>query len=153
MPKTDISSIHEQEFKSTVIRLLDGLEKSIEDSREILAAGIKDLKTSQSEVKDIITETQNRPAIITVRTEEVKKRIGDREDKIVESNKSEKKRERNLLDHESRLRYLSNSIKQNIISILIVPEKWEREIEDLFEQIIPETLPNLGKETFSPLKR
>ena len=48
--KTYISNISEQKF-IIVIRLLAGVERSIEDSRETLAAEIKDLKTSQAKIK------------------------------------------------------------------------------------------------------
>jgi len=36
----------EPEFKGTIIRILAGLEKSIEDPRESFTTEIKDLKTS-----------------------------------------------------------------------------------------------------------
>ena len=42
--KTDINNITEQEFRIIVIKLIAGLEKSIEDSRESTAAEIKELK-------------------------------------------------------------------------------------------------------------
>ena len=58
-----------------------------------------------------------------MRTEEAEVRIGDIEDKIMENNKAEKKRERKLLDHEGRLRELSDSIKWNNICIIGVPEE------------------------------
>ena len=50
MLKIDISNTTEQEFKTTVIGTLAGLERSIEDTRETLAAEIKDLETSQAEI-------------------------------------------------------------------------------------------------------
>ena len=40
------------EFK-TIISILAGLEKSIEDTRESLTTEIKDLKTRQAEIKKI----------------------------------------------------------------------------------------------------
>ena len=49
-----------------------------------------------------------------------------------------------MIDHESRLRELSDSIKCSNICIIGVPEEEER---GLFEEIIAENLPNLGKET------
>ena len=52
--KTDISSIPEQEFIITVIRIRAELEISIEDPRETLAAEIKDLKMSQAEIKKML---------------------------------------------------------------------------------------------------
>ena len=49
----------EQEFRTTVVRILAGLEKYIEDTREAPAAEIKDLKTSQAKIKNSIPEMQN----------------------------------------------------------------------------------------------
>ena len=94
--KADISNICEQEFRSADITLLARLEKSIEDTIETLAAKAKDLKTSQGEIKSVKTEMQNRLDIITMRIEEAEDRIGDIDDKIMENNKAEKKRERKL---------------------------------------------------------
>ena len=47
--KTDINNITEQEFRIIVIRLIAGLEKSIEDSRKSIAAEIKKLRNSHNE--------------------------------------------------------------------------------------------------------
>ena len=57
--KTDLNNISEQEFRTTVIRILTGLEKSIENTRETLASQAKDLKTSQTKIKNDVTEMQN----------------------------------------------------------------------------------------------
>ena len=59
---------------------------------------------------------------MTMRMEESKKWISDEEDTIMENNEAEKKRERKILDHECRLRELSNSLKHNKIHIIEVPE-------------------------------
>ena len=79
--------------------------------RETLATEIKDLKTSQAEIKNAIIEMQNQLEIVTMRIEETEERIGDIESKIMENNKAEKKWERQLLDHEEILRELNYSIK------------------------------------------
>ena len=47
--KTDLSNIMEQEFRIIVIKLIAGLEKNIEDSRESIAAEIKGLKNSHDD--------------------------------------------------------------------------------------------------------
>ena len=49
----------EPEFKTTIIRILDGLEKSIKETKDTLTTEIKDLKTSQTTIKIAITEMQN----------------------------------------------------------------------------------------------
>ena len=59
-----------------------------------------------------------------------------------------KKRGRKLVDHKGRVKELSDSIKQNNIHIIGISEekKWEKRVEVLFEHIIAENFPNLGKE-------
>ena len=42
--QTNLSNITEQEFRRIVIKLIAGLQKSIEDSRESIATEIKGLK-------------------------------------------------------------------------------------------------------------
>ena len=65
----------------------------------------------------------------------------------MENDEAEKKKRKKFLDHKGRIRELSDSMKRNNIHIIGVPEE-EREKgeESLFEQIIAENFPNLGKE-------
>ena len=49
--KNDLSNIIEQEFRIIVIKLIAGLEKSIEDSSESIATEIKGLRNSHEELK------------------------------------------------------------------------------------------------------
>ena len=49
--KNDLSNITEQEFRIIVIKLIAGLEKSIEESRESIATDIKGLRNSYKELK------------------------------------------------------------------------------------------------------
>ena len=44
LSKTDIGNMPDGEFKATIIRILTGLEKRIEDISEILTAEIKEVK-------------------------------------------------------------------------------------------------------------
>ena len=44
------------QFKATIIRILAGLEKNIEDMSVSSTAEIKDLKINQAEIKNAITE-------------------------------------------------------------------------------------------------
>ena len=55
--KTDLSNITEQEFRIILIKLIAGLENSIEDSRESLATEIKALRNSQEELKKRLSMT------------------------------------------------------------------------------------------------
>jgi len=84
---------------------------------------------------------------VKMRMEESEDTVGDGEVKIMEHNEDEKKRGRKLFDHEVRLREHSNSIMCNNIHIIGVPEEERDKGAGLFEQIIAENFPNLGKET------
>ena len=86
---------------------------------------------------------------VAARMDEAEQRIGDIEDKLMESNEAEKKREMKTKEHNVRIREISDSLKRNNIGIIGVPEKEETQIgvEGLCEQIIAENFPNLGKDT------
>ena len=58
------------EFKTTIMRILAGLKKSIEDSGESLTSEIKDLKISYIKMKNAITKIQNQLDVMTIRMEE-----------------------------------------------------------------------------------
>ena len=61
----------------------------------------------------------------TARIEEPEERIGELEDKIMEKEEGEKKREKKI--HEGKIRELSNAMKQNNIHIIgILKRKRER---------------------------
>ena len=49
--KNDLSNISDSEFRIIVIKLITGLEKSVEDSRESTATEIKGLRNSHEELK------------------------------------------------------------------------------------------------------
>ena len=82
------------------------------------------------------------------RMEDAEEQTGDIENKIMESNEAEKKKEGKWLDHKGRLRELSESTTHNNIQITWVPEDEEQgeKAEGLFEQIIAVNFPNLGKD-------
>ena len=85
---------------------------------------------------------------IGMRMDRAKEQIHDTEDKIMENNKIEK-RERKALDHEHRLLEFNDSLKSNNIHVLYRSprRRKERKSKGLFEQIIAENFPKLGKET------
>ena len=73
--KTDSNNIYEQEFRITVVRLIAGLEKSIEDSRESVAAEMKVLRNSHNELRYVINEMHNKLGTVTMRKEQAKQKI------------------------------------------------------------------------------
>ena len=65
--ETDISNMLVPEFKVTIIRILAGLEKSMKDIRKTLNIEIKELENNQAEMKNAITEIQNRLVVMTTK--------------------------------------------------------------------------------------
>ena len=62
---------------------------------------------------------------------------------------AEEKREKQLKDHEDRLREINDSLRKKNLRLIGVPKGAERDTgpEYVFEQIIAENFPNLGRET------
>ena len=61
----------------------------------------------------------------------------------------QEKKQTKVKEHETRLREFSDLLKRNKTKIIGIPEDEEREkgAESLYEQIIAENFPNLGKVT------
>ena len=97
-----------------------------------------DIRNSVPEIKGIINKMRNTLDGMNSRMEEAEKRISDLED-----------REKRIMQNKNRLRELSDSIiHSNIDSIEVLQEEERgKGAENLFEEIIAENLPNLGKET------
>ena len=54
----DISEMSELEFRIMIIKILAGIEKTIEDTKESLSGEKKELKSNQVELKKVINEMQ-----------------------------------------------------------------------------------------------
>ena len=67
---------------------------------------------------------------------------------MVENQETEKKRDKQLLDHEGRIWEINDTIKWINIRIIGISEEEERDrgTEGILEQILVENIPNLGKE-------
>ena len=85
----DISKTSELEYK-TIIRILAGVEKNIEDTRESLSV---EIKASQDEIKNAKIELQFLMDATVARMNEAEQQISDIEDKLMQNNEAEKKRE------------------------------------------------------------
>ena len=75
--------------------------------------------------------------------------MSDIEDKLMAKRETEEKREKQLKDHEDRLREINDSLRKKSLRLIGVPEgaKRARGPEYVFEQIIAENFPNRGRET------
>ena len=114
----------ESGFRITIIRILAAVENRLQS----LSVEIKQVKTSQDEIKNIVTELQSWMDATAARMDKAEQRISDIEDKLMENNKAGKRREIKAKEHYLRIREISDSLKRNNIRIIGVPEEEEREI-------------------------
>ena len=93
------------------------------------------------------TEMKNTLEGINSRITEAEERISDLEDRMVGFTAVEQNKEKKTKRNEDSLRDLWENIKHNNIRIIGVPEGEEREKwpKKIFEEIIVENFPNMGK--------
>ena len=98
--------------------------------------------------KNTINEIKNSLEGISSRITEAEEGISDLEDKIVEITTAEQDKEKRMKRIEDSLRDLWDNIKHTAIQIIGVPEEEEKKkgSENIFEGIIVENFPNMGKE-------
>ena len=105
-------------------------------------------------MNNTITEIKNSLEGINNRITEAKERISDPEDKIVEITTKNQNKEKRMKRIEDSLRDLWDNIKHNNIRIIGVPEEEEKKKgnKKIFEEIIVENYPNMGKEIISQVQ-
>ena len=98
-------------------------------------------------MNNTITEMKNTLQGISSRITEAEERISDLEDRMVEFTAAEQNKEKRMKRNEDNLRDLWD-IKRNNIHSIRVPKGEEKEKgpEKIFEEIIVEKFPNMGKE-------
>ena len=73
--------------------IISGIEKNMEDISHVLITNINNLKKNQLETKYTITKIWNQLDVMTTRMKEVEEWISDIEDKIMENDEAEQRRE------------------------------------------------------------
>ena len=99
-------------------------------------------------MNNTVNEIYNSVEGINTRITEAEERISDLEDKIVEITTAEQNKEKRVKRTEDSLRDLWDNIKHANIRIIGVPKEEEKKkgTEKIFEEIIVENVPNMGKE-------
>ena len=84
---------------------------------------------------------------------EAEERISEVEDRMVEINESEKKKEKQIKRTEDNLRDLWDNVKRPNIQIIGVPEEdKKKDHEKILEEIIVENFPKMGKEIITQVQ-
>ena len=81
--------------------------------------------------------------------------MSDIEDKLIARKEAEEKREKQLKDHEEILREINDRLRRKNLCLIGVPESIDRDRgpESIFEQIVAENFPNLGREIGIQIRR
>lgn len=108
-----------------------------------------EFRYNQAESKKQLNEMQSKLEFLMTRVNEVEEQVSDIEDKLMATRKTEEKRDRQLRDQEDRLREINDSLRKKNLCVIGDPEGAERDrgTEYVFEQILAENFPNLGRET------
>ena len=101
---------------------------------------INEIKISLEGIKSRITEGEER--------------ISDLEDKVVEITTAEQNKEKRMKRIKNSLRELWDNIKRTNMQITGIPEEEEKKkgTEEIFEEIIVENFPNMGKEVVNQVQ-
>ena len=88
----DYNSMSESQFRSTIIKLLVALEKSIKDSRDFMTA---EFRSNQAKIKNQLNEMQSKLEVLMMRVNEVEERVRDIQHKFMARRKLRKKEKNN----------------------------------------------------------
>ena len=120
----------------------------MEKIQETFNKALEELKSKQTVINNTINEIKNSLEGINTRNTEAEEQISDLEDKIVEITTTEQNKEKRMKIIKASLRDPWDNIKHTNIWIIGVPKEGEKNkgTEKMFEEIIVENFPNMGKE-------
>ena len=157
--EVEIGNLPEKEFRIMIVKMIQDLRKRMEaktekmqekfnkDLEELKNKYLAELKNKQTEMNNTITEMKNILEGKNSRITEAEQQKSDLEDRIVDFTVTEQKKEKRMKRNEHSLRDLWDNIKSNNIHIIgVTEEKREKGPEKIFEEIIVEKFPNMGKE-------
>ena len=143
-----IGSLPEKDFRIMTVKMIQNLGNRTEKIKETFQKDLEELKSKQTVMNNTINEIKNSPEWINRRITEAEKRISDLKDKTVEITTADQNKEKRMKRIEDSFRDRWDNIKCTNIRIIGVPEEEEKKkgTEKIFEEIIVENFPNMGKE-------
>ena len=131
-----------------IVKMIQNLGKRMEKIQETFNKDLEELKHKQTMMNNTINEIKNSLEGSNSRKTEAEEGISVLEDKIVEITTTEQNKEKRKKRIEDSLRHFWDNIKCTNIRITGVPEEEEKKkgTEKIFEEIIGENFPNMGKE-------
>ena len=152
----EILSLQEKDFRLLMLKMMQGignkLEAKMDNLQETLTKELQDIKLKQEEMQNTTTGKKN--SLLEAANcglQEAEEQISEVEDRLVEITGAEQKREKRLKTNEESLRELWDNVKHTNIRIIGVPEG-EGGGEKIFQKIIAENFPNMGKESLTQIQ-
>ena len=144
----EIGNLPEKEFRVMIVKMIQNLGNRMEKKYKTFNKDLEELKSKQTVMNNTITEIKNTLEGIISRITEAEEQISELEDKMVEITTSEQNKEKRMKRIEDSLRDLWDNMKCTNIRIIEIQEEEEKkkESEKIFEEIIVENFPNMGKE-------
>ena len=114
---------------------------------------LEEIKKSQYIMNNAINEIKNTLEATHSRKMEAEDRISEVEDRMVEISESERKKEKRVKRNEDNLRNLQDNMKRSNTRIIGVPEEdKKKDHEKIFEEIIVQNFPKMGKEIITQVQ-
>ena len=138
-----------------IVKVLQRLEYRMEKMQEAfntvntITKDIEVIKNEQTEMNNTITEIKNILGGTIIRIIEAEGWISELENRMVEITTEEQNKGKRMKRIEDSLRDLWNNFKCTNIRVIEVPEEGEKKRKKIFEEIIVENFPNMGKEIVS----
>ena len=156
----EIGNLPEKEFQILIVKMIqnleikmesriNSLETRIEKMQERFNKDLEEIKKNQYIMNNAIYEIRNTLEATNSRIiVEAEDRISETEDKMVEINESERKKEKQIKRNKDSLRDLQDNMKCFNIRIIGVPEEEDKNkhYEKILEEIMVENVPKMGKE-------
>ena len=134
-------------------KMIQNLGNRMEKIQETFNKDLEELKSKQTMMNQKIKEIKNSLEGINYRITETEERISDLEDKIVEITTAEQDTQKRMKRIEDSLRELWDNVKCTNIRIIGVPEEEKKKgSEKIYEEIIVENFPNMGKEIINQVQ-
>ena len=144
----ETGNLPEREIRIMIVKIIHDLRKTMKKTQEMFSKDLEELKNEQTKMNNALEG-------INSRITEAEEWINDLEDRMVEITAVEQNREKRMKKkNEDSLRNLWDNIKTTNICIIGVPKGEEREKgpEKIFEEIIAENFPNVGKEIVNQIQ-
>ena len=127
---------------------INSLETRIQKMQERFNKDLEEMKKSKYILNNAINEIKNTLVWTNSRITEAKVRISEVEDRMVEINETERKKEKWIKRNDDKLRHFWDNVKRYNIRIIGVPEEEDKkkDHEKILEEIIVENFPKMGKE-------